>query len=66
MDISLGRGKMDKIRDYSHEQQLRNKRKIRFVFELDIPRGKELKEYLDNNDITLTQWIKKQIEYMDI
>lgn len=66
MDISLGWGKMDKIRDYSHEQELRNKRKIRFVFELDIPRGKELKEYLDNNDITLTQWIKKQIEYMDI
>ena len=59
-------GKMDKIRDYSHEQKLRNRRKTRFVFELDITRGKELKEYLETNHITLVQWIKEQINYIDI
>ena len=53
MDIS-------KKRNYTHEQELRNKRKIRFVFEFDIKRGKELKEYLSQNNITLIQWIRNQ------
>ena len=66
MDISYGVGKMDKIRNYSHEQKLRNRRKTRFVFELDITKGKELKEYLNTNHITLVQWIKEQIKEMDI
>ena len=66
MDISRDWGKMDKIRDYSHEQKLRNKRKTRFIFELDINRGKELKEYLISRNITLVQWIKEQINNMDI
>jgi hypothetical protein len=57
---------MDRLRDYSHEQKLRNKRKIRFAFELDISKGNELREYLKNNNITLTNWIKNQIKEMEI
>jgi hypothetical protein len=57
---------MDKIRDYAHEQRLRNKRKIRFVFELDITKGKELKEYLNKNNLTLIQWVKNQLKELEI
>ncbi len=40
----------EKIRDYRHEYELRKKRKIQHIFELDIKQSKELKNFLAKNN----------------
>ncbi len=56
----------EKIRDYRHEYELRKKRKIQHIFELDIKQSKELKNFLDKNNMSLVQWIKNQLKEMEI
>lgn len=51
----------EKLRDYTHEYNLRKKRNKRIHADMDIQIVEKFKEHLKNNDITFVKWLEQKI-----
>ena len=49
-------------RDYSHEHNLRTKKKKRYVVELTKEKGEQLEAFLLGQGLTYSEWIRNIIE----
>lgn len=58
----MNTGETKRIRDFKKEHALRRTRKKRYVYEMDLKRAALFSDYLLENNLTFSQWLKKHIE----